>query len=297
VPLGGKFRLVDVPISNALHAGLRRIFVLTQFNSASLHRHISSTYTFSHLSSGFVDILAASQSLSERTDWYEGTADAVRKTLSHLQGYNVQRVLILSGDQLYRLNFEEVLSEHLERGAEVTVAGNLVPRERIGGMGIMKVDPAGRIVDFVEKPDQPEMVAGFEIPTELYPEGSSPAEKPFAASMGMYVWEIDALREALEEYYGATDFGHEIIPKAVKSYGVYAHLFDGYWEDVGTIRSYYEASLSLVGPDPPFEFYHRGRAIYTHPRYLPPARIRGARSRMSSSPMVLTLTSAPSITV
>jgi glucose-1-phosphate adenylyltransferase len=275
VPLGGKFRLVDVPISNALHAGLRRIFVLTQFNSASLHRHISSTYTFSHLSSGFVDILAASQSLSERTDWYEGTADAVRKTLSHLQGYNVQRVLILSGDQLYRLNFEEVLSEHLERGAEVTVAGNLVPRERIGGMGIMKVDPAGRIVDFVEKPDQPEMVAGFEIPTELYPEGSSPAEKPFAASMGMYVWEIDALREALEEYYGATDFGHEIIPKAVKSYGVYAHLFDGYWEDVGTIRSYYEASLSLVGPDPPFEFYHRGRAIYTHPRYLPPARIRG----------------------
>jgi len=275
VPLGGKFRLVDVPISNALHAGLRRIFVLTQFNSASLHRHITATYTFSLISEGFVDILAASQTLGEREDWYEGTADAVRKTLSHLDGYRVQRVLILSGDQLYRLNFEEVLAEHIERGADVTVAGHLVPPESTHGLGIMKVDRTGRITGFVEKPESPELVKGFEIPAALYPKGSSSANKPYAASMGIYIWEIGPLKEALLSSPDAHDFGHEIIPAAVDTYGVYAHLFDGYWEDVGTIGTFYEANIALTQPDPPFEFYHRGRPIYTHPRHLPSARVRG----------------------
>ena len=276
VPLGGKFRLVDVPISNALHAGLRRIFVLTQFNSASLHSHIHTTYTFGHIDAGFVDILAASQSLHDQTDWYEGTADAVRKTLSHLEGYEVKRVLILSGDQLYRLNFEDVLAEHVERDAEVTVVGNLIPADRATGLGIMKVDVQGRITGFVEKPSSVDEVQGFEVPGELYPEGTSPEEKPYAASMGIYVWEIGALREALRHHADATDFGHEIIPSTIGSYAVHAHLFDGYWEDIGSIGSFYEANLKLAQPEPPFEFYHRGRAIFTHPRYLPPARIRSA---------------------
>lgn len=275
VPLGGKFRLVDVPISNALHAGLHRIFVLTQFNSASLHKHISTTYTFSHLSSGFVDILAASQTPEPQTDWYEGTADAVRKTLSHLEGYNARRVLILSGDQLYRLNFEDVLQRHIENGAHVTVAGHLIAGGETEGLGIMKVDTSGRITGFIEKPGSPDEVAGFEIPGELYPEGSSPEARPYAASMGIYVWELNTLEEALAKYADATDFGHEIIPSAVGSCDVYSYLFDGYWKDIGTIRSFYEANLALTEPDPPFQFYSDGRAIYTHPRYLPPARVRG----------------------
>lgn len=275
VPLGGKFRLVDIPISNALHAGLRQIFVLTQFNSASLHRHISATYTFSHLSEGFVDILAASQTINERVDWYEGTADAVRKTLSHLEGYHVKRVLILSGDQLYRLSFEDVLAEHVAHGAEVTVVGNLIARRGTEELGIMKVDPTGRIIGFAEKPESPEQLTGFEIPPGLYPEGSSPKKKPYAASMGIYIWELAALKEALLSRPDAHDFGHEIIPGAVDSYAVYSHLFDGYWEDVGTVGTFFEANIALAQPDPPFEFYHRGRAIYTHPRNLPPARVRG----------------------
>jgi len=250
VPLGGKFRLVDVPISNALHAGLHRIFVLTQFNSVSLHRHISNTYTFSHLSSGFVDILAATQ-----------------------------RVLILSGDQLYRLNFEDVIAGHVERNAEVTVAGNLIAPSDAGNLGIMKIEGSGRVTDFVEKPGSVEQLSGFEVPSELYPEGSRPGEQPFAASMGIYVWELDALKEALDAHPDATDFGHEIIPAAIGTLAVYSYMFDGYWEDIGTIGSFYNANLSLARPNPPFEFFHHGRAIYTHPRYLPAARVRSATIR------------------
>lgn len=279
VPLGGKFRLVDVPISNALHAGLHRIFVLTQFNSASLHRHISTTYTFSHLSSGFVDILAATQTPAPQEDWYEGTADAVRKTLSHLEGYDIQRVLILSGDQLYRLNFEDIIAGHVERNAEVTVAGNLVAPSETGSLGIMKVDESGRITEFVEKPDSVEQISGFEVPAGLFPEGSRPEERPFAASMGIYVWELDVLKETLDANPDATDFGLEIIPAAIGTRAVYSYMFDGYWEDIGTICSFYEANLSLARPDPPFEFYHHGRAIYTHPRFLPAARVRAATIR------------------
>jgi len=276
VPLGGKFRLVDVPISNAIHAGLHRIFVLTQFNSASLHRHISNTYTFSHISSGFVDILAATQTPAPHDDWYEGTADAVRKTLSHLEGYNIERVLILSGDQLYRISFEDVIAEHVSRGAEVTVAGKLVAPAETGALGIMKVDGSGRITGFVEKPGSTDEIADYEIPASLYPAGSRPEEHPYAASMGIYVWELDALKAALDANPEATDFGHEIIPAAIGSRSVYSCLFDGYWEDIGTIGSFYEANLSLARPDPPFEFYHHGRAIITHPRYLPAARVRQA---------------------
>ncbi|MFC1628629.1 glucose-1-phosphate adenylyltransferase [Gemmatimonadota bacterium] len=281
VPLGGKFRLVDVPISNALHAGLHRIFVLTQFNSVSLHRHISNTYTFSHLSSGFVDILAATQTPAPREDWYEGTADAVRKTLSHLEGYDIQRVLILSGDQLYRLNFEDVIAGHAECGAEVTIAGNLTAPSDAGALGIMKIEESGRVIDFVEKPESVEQISGFEVPSELYPEGSKPEDQPFAASMGIYVWELDALKEALDSHPDATDFGLEIIPAAINSRSVYSYIFDGYWEDIGTIGSFYNANLSLARPDPPFAFFHDGRAIYTHPRYLPAARVKEATIRDS----------------
>ncbi len=279
VPLGGKFRLVDVPISNALHAGLHRIFVLTQFNSVSLHRHISNTYTFSHLSSGFVGILAATQTPAPQEDWYEGTADAVRKTLSHLEGYDIQRVLILSGDQLYRLNFEDAIAGHVERNAEVTVGGNLIVPPDAGNLGIMKIEGSGRVTDFIEKPGSVEQLSGFEVPSELYPEGSRPEEQPFAASMGIYVWELDALKEALDAHPDATDFGHEIIPAAIGTRAVYSYMFDGYWEDIGTIGSFYNANLSLARPNPPFEFFHHGRAIYTHPRYLPAARVRSATIR------------------
>ncbi len=274
VPLGGKYRLVDVPISNALHAGLDRIYVLTQFNSASLHRHIRSTYSLGHLSGGFVEILAASQSLGPSTDWYEGTADAVRKVLERLDDYAARRVLILSGDQLYRLDFQEVLRQHVEHGAEVTVAGNLIPRDGFGDLGIMRIDPEGRIRGFVEKPDTIDELTGFEVPAGLYPEGSAAEEKPWAASMGIYVWELEVLREALATRPEATDFGHEIIPAAIESRIVSAYLFDGYWEDIGTIGNFFEANLALTGPDPPFEFRHQGRLIYTHPRYLPPVRVR-----------------------
>jgi glucose-1-phosphate adenylyltransferase len=279
VPLGGKFRLVDIPISNALHAGLNRIFILTQFNSASLHRHVSSTYNFSHIAQGFVDILAASQTLQDQVDWYEGTADAVRKTLSHLEGYRAKRVLILSGDQLYRMDFRQVLEEHARRGAEVTVAGVLKPAAGTTGLGIMRLDAHSRITGFVEKPKDTDQLTGFEIPTEVLPEKRRRDAPLFAASMGIYIWELEALREALLEHHRATDFGHEIIPAAIEDYRVFCHLFDGYWEDIGTIGSFYQANLALVEPDPPFEFFHRGQTIYTHPRNLPPARVMGGSVR------------------
>jgi len=280
VPLGGKFRLVDIPISNALHAGLDKIFVLTQFNSASLHRHITTTYRFGHFQEGFVDILAASQTLEDQqTDWYEGTADAVRKTLSHLEGYNVERVLILSGDQLYRMDFADVIREHVGRDARVTVAGVVKAPHEVQGLGIMRMDRQGRIEGFVEKPGSSEEVEGFEIPTSLLPEGCSTEGPCYAASMGIYIWELDALKDALAARPEATDFGHEIIPAAVEAYDVYAHLFDGYWEDIGTVGSFYEANLALTREKPPFQFFHKGRSIYTHPRYLPPARVHGGKTQ------------------
>ncbi|MFO7767392.1 MAG: glucose-1-phosphate adenylyltransferase [bacterium] len=280
VPLGGKFRLVDIPISNALHAGLDRIFVLTQFNSASLHRHVTTTYRFGYFQEGFVDILAASQTLGEQqTDWYEGTADAVRKTLSHLEGYNVERVLILSGDQLYRMDFAEVIREHVERGATVTVSGVVKGPDEVSGLGIMRMDRKGRIEGFVEKPGSSEEVEGFEIPTGLLPEGAGSGGPCYAASMGIYLWELKALKEALAAHPEAADFGHEIIPAAVDSYDVYAHLFDGYWEDIGTVGSFFEANLALTREKPPFQFFHKGRSIYTRPRYLPPARVHGGKTQ------------------
>ncbi len=259
VPLGGKYRLIDVPISNCLASGIRRIFVLTQFNSASLHNHISRTYRFDNFGRSFVDILAAEQT-PERRDWYQGTADAVRQNVRHfLNRPNAHHVLILGGDQLYRMDFRKLIDEHIQRDAEVTVAVNPVNREAAPRYGILQLDESGRVVRFVEKPPA-DQLDGLE------------SAQGFLGSMGIYLFNRDVLETALEES-DANDFGHGILPAMVGRRELYAFVFDGYFEDVGTIRTFYEANLELTDPLPRFNLYEPLAPIYTHPRFLPGSTI------------------------
>jgi len=273
VPLAGKYRLIDVPISNCLNSGVTRIYVLTQFLSASLHRHIYQTYKFDTFGGGWVQILAAVQTYdsdSGGSDWYQGTADAVRKQLSHIRSARVSEVLILSGDHLYRMDYRLYIAAHREHGADVTVAVQPVTREAASGLGILRMDASGRIVEFAEKPK------GKALDKMASPEASGRAsgdgaENPFLASMGIYVFNLDVLQGLLETH-GEDDFGLHILPAAIKSHQVYAYPFGGYWEDIGTVRAYYEASLSLALPDPPFDLYDSEHPIYSRPRYLPGTR-------------------------
>jgi glucose-1-phosphate adenylyltransferase len=277
VPIGGKYRLIDIPISNCLHADIRRIFVLTQFNSASLNRHISQTYRMDLFSHGFVDILAA-ELTPDNPNWYQGTADAVRQAARHFVRYDADYYLILAGDQLYRMDYCALVDAHVDRGADVTVAAQPVTAADASSMGIFRFDRDGRIVAFEEKPTRERLEAiGRSIPAGATFGGAS-AEKPFVASMGIYVFSRDVLLETIGRD-GATDFGREVIPAALDRYRVNAYLFRGYWADVGTVASFYEANIMLTRPGASFNFYDPHRPIYTHPRFLPGARFNECATR------------------
>ena len=265
VPIGGKYRLIDIPISNCLNSGLRRIFVLTQYNSESLNKHLSMTYKFDVFSSAFVTVLAAEQT-EDSPEWFQGTADAVRQSTRHLDSHRSREVLILSGDQLYQMDYRKMLDTHRRNVADATVAVLPVSAEQTAAFGILKVNRQGRIVHFEEKP-KPERLP--ELESEIPGHG-----KGFLASMGIYMFSREALERATSDRE-LVDFGRHAIPKAIGEQRVQAHFHRGYWEDVGTIRSYFEANLQLCDPMPPFDFYDAARPVYTHPRFLPASKIEG----------------------
>lgn len=276
VPLGGRYRLIDIPVSNCINSGLRRIFVLTQFNSASLHRHINTTYQLDVFAGGYVEILAAQQTEVDMS-WFEGTADAVRKCRRHLDQEDVERILILSGDQLYRMDFRRLLESHAESGAEATVAALPVAQEKTAGLGTLQVDESCRIVRFAEKPKEPELQASLASPAQVFQaNGIEPKGRTHLASMGIYLFEKGVLFDLLD-HDEFDDFGHQVFPHAIAERRVHAHLFDGYWEDIGTIRSFYEANLALTDWRPAFNLYEPGGQIFTHPRFLPPAKLNAAQ--------------------
>jgi glucose-1-phosphate adenylyltransferase len=280
VPLGGKFRLIDIPVSNSLHAGFDRIHVLTQFNSASLNRHISQTYRFDFFHGGFVNILAAEQTM-ENTNWYQGTADAVRQNLSRLDEPGVRDVLILSGDQLYLMDLRAFVKRHRDAKADITIAVTPVPRRQARGLGIMRVDDGGRIVEFVEKPKEEAVLdrmtpnaadmgrLGFDVP-----EGS------LLASMGIYCFRKEVLVDLLTNS-SVTDFGGGIIPDAIHSRAVHAFDYGGYWRDIGTIPAFLDATMDLTRPLPPLNLYSPDRPLYTHPRFLPGTKVNRCQVEQS----------------
>jgi len=281
VPLGGKYRIIDVPLSNCINSGVQRIYVLTQFNSVSLHRHIRRTYTFDAFSGGFVEILAAQQTLDAGMGWYQGTADAVRQNLRYLQQPDIRHVLILSGDQLYRMNYADMLATHKQTGADVTIAGIPVPDEAASALGIMRLDAMGRVLGFLEKPQTTAELAGFRTaPAWIESQGIPAAGRTLMASMGIYLFDRDCLLELLTKT-DSQDFGREVFPTAIRAKRVQLHAFDGYWEDIGTIRSYYQCNLDLARAAVPFEFATAEAPIYSRARFLPPSRIEGASVRES----------------
>jgi glucose-1-phosphate adenylyltransferase len=274
VPLGGKYRIVDIPISNCINSGLRRMYVLTQFNSASLHRHINSSYKFDTFSRSFVEILAAQQTPTD-TNWYQGTADAVRQNLRDFLQYPYDYFVILSGDQLYRMDYRDVLAQHIQSGAEVTLATIPVSREDARDFGIMHTDASRRIIRFEEKPTTKALLDTLSIPKPLLAELKLPADAElYQASMGIYVFNRQTLITALDNTH--IDFGKHVIPELVKKMRVMAFIFQGYWEDIGTIRSFFVANLMLTEPIPRFNFFDTVQPIYTHARFLPASKINGA---------------------
>ncbi len=275
VPIGGSYRLIDIPISNCLHADIRRIFVLTQFNSASLNRHISQTFRMDAFSQGFVDILAAEQT-PDNPNWYQGTADAVRQAARHFVRYDADYYLILAGDHLYRMDYSAMVDAHCDSRADITIAAQPVSFDEAPAMGIFRFDRSGQIVAFEEKP-KPDRLRdiGQSIPPGSTFAGHS-AEKPFVASMGVYVFSRDILLDVINQE-GATDFGRQIIPAALGKHRVNAYLFRGYWADVGTVASFYDANIMLTRTGSPFRFYDPRRPIFTHARYLPGARFSDCR--------------------
>ena len=269
VPLGSKYRLIDIPISNCLHGGLKRIFVLTQFNSASLNRHIAQTYRLDMFSDGFVEVLAAEQT-PESSDWFQGTADAVRQAARHFTGYDADYYLILAGDHLYRMDFCEMIDAHIESRADITIAAQPVTPADATQMGIFLFDRQGQIAGFEEKPNAARLEEmGSSIPKGAAVGGTTP-DRPFVASMGIYVFSRDVLLEILDQ--PGIDFGKEIIPKALHTQQVRPYIFRGYWADVGTIDAFYDANIQLTGRDASFSFFDPRRPIYTHPRFLPGTR-------------------------
>ena len=261
VPIAGKYRLIDIPISNCINSGIYRVAILTQFNSVSLHRHISQTYNFDVFHTGWVEILAAEQT-PERSDWYQGTADAVRKQLFEIQASGAEYVLILAGDHLYRMDYREMANFQWEKGADIAVAVQPVARSEASRFGILKVESDSRISAFVEKPKDPDVQKNFI--SRLHDE-----ERPFLGSMGIYLFKTKVLIDLLTKFPEYDDFGGDIIPEAIKSLNVFGYDFDGYWEDIGTIRSFYETNLKLTSSNPPFNFYNPKAPIYTHARFLP----------------------------
>lgn len=271
VPIAGKYRLVDIPISNCINSSINRIWVLTQFNSASLNKHIKNTYQFSHFSSGFVDILAAEQT-PDNPGWFQGTADAVRQSLRHIQNHESEYVLILSGDQLYQMDFQEMIEKHAQSGAEISIATIPVAEREASEFGIMKVNENGEIASFIEKPKKDilhEWVS--DTGADMQAQGRN-----YLASMGIYIFNRKLLFDLLlEEYVNATDFGKEIIPQSIEKYKVMSYQYDGYWTDIGNIYSFFEANLALTNDIPPFNLYDKKNVVYTRARMLPPAKISG----------------------
>jgi glucose-1-phosphate adenylyltransferase len=263
VPIAGKYRLIDIPISNCLNANLRHIFVLTQFNSESLNKHISMTYKFDVFSTGFVTVLAAEQT-EEGGSWFQGTADAVRQSLRHMHRTPSRDVLILSGDQLYSMDYQQMLRTHRESGADATVAVIPIAEDQTSSFGILKMDNSGRIVHFDEKPPAERLPA---LQSELPGGGAG-----YLASMGIYIFRREVLERAVANPQ-LVDFGRHVIPEAVPRQRVQAHVYRGYWEDVGTIQSYFQANLALCEPIPPFDFFDENRPVYTHPRFLPASKV------------------------
>jgi glucose-1-phosphate adenylyltransferase len=279
VPLAGKYRLIDIPISNCLNSGLNRIYVLTQFLSVSLHRHISNSYKMDHFSGGFVEIMAAQQTY-ESEGWYQGTADAVRQQMRYMQEDWVEEVLILSGDQLYRMDFRKLVETHRTAGADITIAVIPVKREEAHAFGIMRLDETGRIVDFVEKPKTDVALDQVRTPGVWIDARGIPAKgREYLASMGIYLFKRDVLNDLLNHRPAYADFGKDLFPAAYRRLKVQAHLFDGYWEDVGTIKAYHQASLALTSDNPPFYFHSPEGVIYTRMRFLPASRVSGAEVR------------------
>jgi glucose-1-phosphate adenylyltransferase len=279
VPLGGKYRLVDIPISNCLNSGLRSIYVLTQFNTMSLHRHIQASYKFDNFSRSFVDILAAQQT-PESADWYQGTADAVRQNMRYFLEHPFDYYIILSGDQLYRMDFRSLLHQHIRSGAEITLATKPVPRSQASGFGIMQSDSERRVTRFVEKPKEDAVLDELKLSAELLSSiGSASDEELFQASMGIYVFNRQVLVECLAN--DMVDFGKHIIPQAITERHVSAYIFNGYWEDIGTIRAFYDANLDLTDVLPQYSFFDASAPIYTHPRFLPGSKINGAALRQA----------------
>jgi glucose-1-phosphate adenylyltransferase len=275
VPLAGKYRLVDIPISNCINSGVRRIYVLTQFNSASLHKHISQSYKFDHFSGGFVEILAAEQTYAD-TSWYQGTADAVRKNMIHFMNNEWDNLLILSGDALYRMDFRHMIEQHEDTNADITVATIPVGRREAGSVGIMQIDAERRITRFVEKPKEPALQDTLKLPREWYARlGIKGEEELFMASMGIYVFNRDIIRHLLDNTL--TDFGKHVIPNAIKDLRVFSFVFQGYWEDIGTIRAFFEANLDVTNELPRFNFFDMAAPIFSRPRFLPGSKINGAQ--------------------
>jgi glucose-1-phosphate adenylyltransferase len=276
VPIAGKYRLIDIPISNCINSGLNRIYILTQFLSVSLHRHIANTYKFDPFSRGFVEVLAAQQT-NEAADWYQGTADAVRRNIRYIAEDGSPEVLVLSGDQLYRMDFREIRKTHRDTKADVTIAVLPVAATAASGLGILRVDPHGRVIGFVEKPQTEPQLEPLRTPMDWCErQGIHCHDRPYLASMGIYLFRSSALVDLLGQPPPAADFGKEIFPRSIRSYHVQAHLFDGYWEDLGTIKSYHEASLALASKKPPFDFHSPDGVIYTRMRFLPASRMAGA---------------------
>jgi glucose-1-phosphate adenylyltransferase len=267
VPIGGKYRLIDIPVSNCLHADIRRIFVLTQFNSASLNRHVSQAYRMDIFSHGFVEILAAEQT-PDNPNWFQGTADAVRQAARHFGRHDADYYLILAGDHLYRMDYNEMIAAHVRGRADITIAAQAVAIDEASGMGLFRFDHSGQIVGFEEKPSR----ARLEEIGRSIPDGASfvsyTPERPFVASMGVYVFSRGVLLDLLARD-DSRDFGREVIPASLARYRVQSYLFDGYWADVGTVDSFYQANIMLARPASPFRFYDPRRPIYTHPRFLP----------------------------
>jgi glucose-1-phosphate adenylyltransferase len=275
VPIGGKWRLIDIPISNCLHAGLERIYVLTQFNSASLNRHIAQTYRMDVFSGGFVEVLAAEQTL-EGEAWFQGSADAVRRAARHIQDVDAEYYLILAGDHIYRMDFAELIEAHIERDADITIATQPVTPEEATQMGIFRFDVSGQIIGYEETPS-PERLAEMRSSAPGHATGGLlSADKPFIASMGIYVFSREVLYEALNAQPGV-DFSREIIPSAIGTHRMHAYLYRGYWADVGTVASFFDVNLMLTSKNPPFTFFHPRRPIYTRPRFLPAANLHDCR--------------------
>ncbi len=272
VPLGGKYRLVDIAISNCINSDVFKMFVLTQYNSASLNRHLAQTYRFSPFSNGFVEVMAAEQT-PESPQWFQGTADAVRQVLPHIRDWGIDTLLILSGDHLYRMDYRQFLTRHYDSDADVTVSVTPSDEKSASEFGLLKTDESGRIIEFKEKPTGDELQSMRVDTTSLGHSEAEAASRPFLASMGIYVFKYDRLEQLLIEDPSAVDFGREIIPSAIKSRNVQAHLFDGYWEDIGTISAFYRANLDLTSKIPHFNLFDEEAPVFTHARYLPPSKI------------------------